>query len=148
MGNLVNISAAIADVMRGVIVDGVGFTDIQEYPTLEFTGFPAVTIAPSDNDSDYASTVENLRTYAFYVDCYYPIEDPTSSNGYATAFANMRQLIDVVLDAIDNSNSLNGTAQIVKPAPSFWQVMETEASVVLTARINLKTKVTSFTNNG
>lgn len=148
MGYFVDLSTAIVTVLQGVTVNGDTFKDIQEFPTIIFNGYPAVTVAPSDNESDYSSTVENERTYVWYIDCYYPIEDPTSANGYASAFATMRVLMDAVLDALDNSNSLNGAAQIIKPAPSVWSVQETEASVMVNGRITLRTKVTSYTNNG
>lgn len=148
MGNLTNLSAAIKTVLQGVVIGGEGFKDIREYPSLEFTGYPAATIAPSDNDSDYATTVENLRTYIFYVDVFYPVEDPTSSDGYANAFEQMRKLVDVTLDAFDMSNTLNNACQMLTPAPANWTVVETESSVNLSARITLNCKATVYTNNG
>lgn len=150
MGNLVNLSSAIAAVL-GELKDtdaSALFKDIQEVPTLEFSGYPAVTVAPSDVESDYATVVQNMRTYAFAVDIYYPIADPNSVAGYAEGFAAMRGLMDNVVDAFDNSDDLHNACQILRPAPSSWQVVETAASVMVSARVHLKCLITTPTNNG
>lgn len=149
MGNFVNLSTAIKTVLVGIQQNGAAaFSDIQELPTLEFSGYPAVTIAPSDTQSEYATDVQNFRTYAFAIDVFYPVEDASTVQGYAIAFDKMRYLMDLVIDAFDNSNDLNNACQILRPTPSQWQVVETSASVMLTARINLRCALTVTTNNG
>lgn len=150
MGNLVNISSALVNVLSSIKdTDGTGlFRDLQELPTLEFSGYPAVTIAPSGVASDYATVIQNMRNYAFDVDVFYPVEDATTTAGYATAFTAMRAIMDNVLDALDNSNDLNNACQILRPTPSSWTVVETTASVMISARINLQCLITTSTNNG
>jgi hypothetical protein len=147
MGNLVNLSGAIKTVLEGITTPEAQFVDIQEQPTLEFAGYPAASITPSDIESSYANIIENMRTYSFDVDIFYPIEDSVS-NGYGTAYAAMRGLMDEVMDAFDNSNSLADACQILRPTPSVWVVVESGSSVLLSARINLKCATTVQTNNG
>jgi hypothetical protein len=132
------------------------FADIKEYPTVNFEGIPAVTVIPSDNISDYATITQNLRTYAFFIDIFYPVEGGDA--GVAGAFTVMRQLVDLVLYALDNSNNLNGTNQyadslssicdMIRPVPSSWAMVQSGAGDLLSARITLQCAKTVSTDNG
>jgi hypothetical protein len=147
MGNLVNLSQAIVDVLDDIQQDGGNaFADIQDWPTTNFAGTPAATVVPSDNDSDYATNVQNLRTYVYYVDLYYPIE--TEGDGAKIAFMQMRQMLDTCLDAFDQSDLLNNTCQLLRPAPSSWSIVQSSMGTLLSARITLDCRITVITNNG
>lgn len=148
MGHFVQLSSAIKTVLSNISDPAATFADIQELPSMEFSGYPAATIAPSNTESDYANIVQNLRTYAFNVDIFYPVENPESIDGYAEAFAAMRGLMDITLDAFDNSNCLDNACQILRPAPSVWLVVETGSSTMVEARITLRCALTVSTNNG
>lgn len=156
MGHLQNMSAAIKNVLASTTLDGSPiFADIQEFPTTSFSGVPAATIAPSDNTSDYATNIQNMRTYAFLIDIYYPIE--TAAGGNENAFSIMRRLVDVVLDALDNSNDLNLNNQygssydticdFLRPVPSNWAMVETGSGDMLTARVTVQCAKTVDTDN-
>ena len=148
MSNIVTLSAAIVSVLQNVQQNGESaFADIEAYPTVQFSGTPAATVVPSDNTSDYATNVQNLRTYTFFVDLYYPLQ-VASAGGPSQAFAVMAVLVDTVIDAFDNSNTLNGACQILVPTPSSWQLVQSTSGELLNARINLSCKTTVITNNG
>jgi hypothetical protein len=143
--------------LEAVTIDGQAvFADVAEYPTTDFAGVPAATIVPSDNTSDYATSTQNLRTYAFFVDIYYPVE--SSNGGYENTFKIMRELMDVALDAFDNSNDLNlnnkygnsysTICDFLRPVPSSWAMVETAAGDMLTSRITLQCAKTVDTDNG
>jgi hypothetical protein len=145
--NFTNMSAAIVQVLQGVQVNDVAvFAQVLPYPSLNFTGSPSVTVAPSDNASDYATNVQNLRSYGWHVDIYAPIEETNA--GYAVVFPQMMALVDSALDAFDNSNSLNGTCQILVPTPSNWSLAQTNLGVCLQAKIILHAKQTVNQDNG
>lgn len=147
MGNLVNISAAIVNVLQSVKQNNQSaFAQILTYPSVEFTGLPAATVAPSDTESDYQTIVSNLRTYTFQVDLYNTMQ--FTGDGPAVAFTTMLTLVDTVLDAFDNSDSLANTTQILIPTPSAWSVIETTTGVMLSARIVLHAKMSVNSNNG
>jgi hypothetical protein len=150
--NFTQLSSAIATVLQGVTnADGSAAfqtTNILQYPSFQFQGYPAVTVAPSDNRSDYATTTQNLRTYTYFIDIFYLIQNPNDTKAYQTAFTNMRYLVDITLDALDNCDSLNGACDILIPSPSAWSVIVSGASLMLTARISLGCKTTVVTNNG
>lgn len=148
MDDFDTLSAAIATVLDTVQMDSVAaFAEIDQYPTLEFGATPAATVAPSDNTSDYATNVQNLRTYVFNVDLYVPIQQ-VNNGGLATAFSTMRQLTSLTLNAFDMSNTLSGACQILVPTPSVWGTEQSSLGVLLTARIMLSAKLTVVTNNG
>ena len=77
----------------------------------EFKGDPACTITPSENESDYNTTEENVRIYAFNVRLYVnrtiapPGKDPKSD-----ADRKLRNLVDSVLDDFDSDYTLTGIA--------------------------------------
>lgn len=147
MSNLTNLSTAIKTVLQGVQQSGnPAFADIREYPTTEFDGTPAATIVPSDNTSIYSTIVQNLRTYAFDVDLYYTIQ--TDNDGLDNSFTVMRTLVDTVMDAFDNSNSLNNNCQLLRPVPSSWAMVQSSKGTLLNARITLQAAITVDTNNG
>lgn len=147
-GNFTTISAAIVSVLEGIQqAESSAFAGVYNYPTIQSSaGNPFATVAPSDSPSNYLNIAQNLRNYTFQVDLYYAIE--ADSEGYSTAFSNMMVLVESCLDAIDNSNSLNGTAQIVKPAPSVWGVVQASPGPLLTARINVVACVSVPQSNG
>ena len=148
MSNFVAMSAAIVNVLQTIQQGGApAFYDIETYPTVNFTGTPAVTVVPSDNESDYQTIVSNLRTYVFFVDIYLPIEDETQA-GLSNVFNTMLTLADTCLDAFDNSNTLNGACQILRPTPSAWSVVAANNGTMLSARITLSAQISVNTNNG
>lgn len=154
---MTNMSAAIKNVLTQLTINtDTIFAQIEEFPTTNFTGTPAATIIPSDNTSDYATIVQNFRTYAFFVDLFVPVKGV--GGGYADAFATMRQLVDTALDGFDNSNDLNlnntygssydTVCDFLRPVPSTWAMVETNAGDMLTARITLQCAKTVNTDNG
>lgn len=147
MSNFAPLSAAIVTVLETIQQNGANaFVDIETFPTTNFTGTPAVTVVPSDNESDYATIVQNFRYYVFYIDIYLPIEQ--SGDGLSVVFNTMLTLADSCLDAFDMSNTLNGTCQILRPVPSAWSVVASNDGTMLTARITLHCGITVNTNNG
>jgi len=134
MSNFTTFSTQIKTVLQAVQQSGsAAFVDVLEYPSNKFTGFPSATVVPSDVQSDYATVKQNRRRYVFNVYLYYSLEN----SNQATAYTNMRILIDTVLDALDKSNDLSGNADFVTPVPMQWGVQETESGVCLVAPVNV-----------
>jgi hypothetical protein len=145
--NFTPLSAAIVNVLQGIQQDGApAFAEIVTYPTTQFAGTPSASIVPSSNTSDYATTVQDLRSYIFEIYLY--LDVASDGSGMAVVFPQMLLLVDSVTDALDMSNTLNGTAQIVIPTPSEWALVESADSVLLAATIRVTAKVTTTTNNG
>ena len=81
-------------------------TNIQEtyiFESEKFNGSPACTITPSENESDFESSRDNERIYAFNVRLY--VNRSVQSGGQVEPEADriMRNLVDSVLDDLDKN---------------------------------------------
>jgi len=125
--------------------------NVYAYPTLKFDGYPSATVTPSENASDFETTSENVRNYAFIVRLFQDM--PTGNVGSETketyAFRVLRQTVDAVIDAFDKDPTLSGislptgyTMLYLSAAPSSWAaIVDTEpnlllAEIVVTAKIS------------
>jgi hypothetical protein len=146
-GNFVTLSEQLVSTMQAIQQEGnPAFGAVYNYPTIESTSSPWCTVVPSDSPSTYLNVVQNLRSYVFFIDCYYPIE--TEGDGYSNAFSVMLVLVESVLDALDNSNSLNGTAQILTPMASNWSMTQSSMGTLLDGRVVATCKVSTPQSNG
>src|SRR3990167_7935337 len=92
------------------VIDSVsGFQEVALSPKLKFSGYPAAYVLPSDNDGDYETTKENIRTYAFIVRIFYDTKD----SGIETAIASLEGIVDSVLDAFDQQDLKDSTTRIL-----------------------------------
>lgn len=145
MNNMSAMTNGIVNVLSAIGTNYIA--DVRTYPTVEFNAWPAATVCPADNVSDYQSVSQNLRTYVFDIDLYYNIQQ-VDNGGYQMAFDVMRQIVDLVLDGIDNSNDLNNACDIVRPAPSTWGMVTTSAGTALTAKITVSCAKVVNQDNG
>ena len=102
--------------------------DVYNYEVEEFDGDPSCTVTPSENDSDYNTTEENVRIYAFNVRLFVNRTiKPAGEDPKPDADRILRNLVDSVLDDFDKDYTLTG---IVNPTgytfinlfalPSTW----------------------------
>lgn len=95
------------------------------YEASKLEGFPALTLTPSSNENEYATTTENRRVYAFVIRLYVERgSDPTGENSCENT---MRELVDTVLDDLDKNHSdlvidseTGYTFLMMRAAPSQW----------------------------
>jgi hypothetical protein len=95
------------------------------YEASNLQGFPALTLTPSANENEYATTTENQRAYAFVVRLY--VERGSSATAENDCENTMRELVDTVLDTLDKNYNMVGletqTGYIflnMTAAPSTW----------------------------
>jgi len=86
---------------------------------------PFASITPSANESEYHSTNENERVYAFLIRLY--VMRGSGAGNEKDAEDAMRQLVDSVLDDLDKNDRLNGLDTktgycfiLMEAAPSAW----------------------------
>lgn len=79
---------------------------------------PFVTVTPSANENEYASTSENRREYAFMVRVF--VARGTPSRGNADAETLLTQIVDDMIDLFDQDYTLSGNALLSLAAPSRW----------------------------
>lgn len=138
--NFTAISAKLKALVTTVqVASSSAFVDVLENPPEAggFTGFPSATIIPADVQSAYATVQQNARVYGFYIYIYYELEGSGDSTPNATAFSNMRTLVDGVLDAIERSVDLGGVCDILKPVPMAWYEQDTATGLALVAPIHV-----------
>lgn len=131
--------------------------EVYDHEATEFGGDPVASIIPSSNESDYRTTSENRRSYAFSVRLWVKRGDPRSD---AKVDQIMRELCDSVLDDFDRYYTF-GTgspgATLVQPTgytiirlhalPSTWGYVEREALYRIadvTVRVEVDVDVTQI----
>lgn len=113
--------------------------NIYDGPVTGWAGTPAAVIIPSDGPgSKFVSNYENVRGYGFYVF----IAMDTQIANYAATRKNMRLITDVVLDAIDRSDMLNGSADIVEAVTMKWIEENGTNGVNIVAPLEVKARKT------
>ncbi len=132
MSNFSSISSSLVTILSGVQQNGQNaFVQVLDYPTLQFTGFPSATIVPDGvSSSQFATVIQNRRSYAFQVAIFVSVANPTDMS---VEFAVMRILVDSVLDAIEKTTDLGGLVNWIVPTPMKWQVVSNGASGQLLA---------------
>ena len=131
--------------------DALGVQEVYSTPRLNFKGYPAVTISPSDNENDYETNTENIRSYVFNIRCFYD----TKNSGIDDGIDNLEETIDSLIDLIDQENEKK-TGNIIGQGmpsrytylnifavPSGWFLTEDEAMIFnqMTVRIRVSVDV-------
>ena len=127
--------------------------EVKGFPTLKFTGYPGAYVVPSTNESDYETTTENERVYAFLVRVFYETKD----GGIENALIALEGAVDSIMDAVDE-DSYKGADRVIGvdlPAKytylhtyainGEWGTIEEESLVFteLTIRVHLSVDITS-----
>jgi hypothetical protein len=107
-----------------------------DYDAPKLQSFPCAVLVPSGNASDYDTTTENMRTYAFQVRLYIPMD----SRGVEQAESTLTELIDELIDDFDQNVTLDGECLMMTAAPSEWGYEERDKWFRM-ATINLSCKV-------
>lgn len=139
MGNLTILSGKIKDLLTATTLTGNPvFVQVLERASNSFNGFPSATIVPGETGSDYATVKQNERTYVFYVYIYLSAEALDTGDTSAT-WSDIRNIIDIVLDGLDNSNDLGNTCAFLRPVPMQpFEATTSGSGAVLVAPIRLE----------
>ena len=120
------------------------------FPKAKFSGYPAATVTPNENEADYETNTENIRTYSFMVRVFYE----TKSTGIADAITALEEVIDSVIDTFDQDDLKgSGTRTVgvnlpsthtfinIWATPSAWFELPDEeliyAQIVIRVRISI-----------
>ena len=78
-------------------------------PKMKFGGYPAATVTPSDQEGDYETTTENIRTYAFMIRVFFETKDTSVADGISA----LEEVIDSVIDAFDQEDMKGAATRTV-----------------------------------
>ncbi len=122
--------------------------EVSTSPKIKFNGYPAAHIVPSDNESDYETTTENERTYAFLIRVFFE----TKHGGIANSLTAMDEVVDEVLDLFDQEDQKGASTRTVGmdlPAryqflniwatPSAWG--EVQGEELIMTQISVKVRI-------
>src|SRR5574340_1114653 len=56
--------------------------EVSDHPKFDWGGYPAAFIAPSGNESDFLTNIENVRVYAFKIWLFQEYDQTTLSDAY------------------------------------------------------------------
>lgn len=111
--------------IQSIIDSNTNISQSYNYERSEFGGFPAVTITPAANNSEYETTTENRRIYAFDLRIW--IQRKMNVIGDDEADRIMRKTVDSVMDSLDSAYTLSGVEQrtgytmlFMEAIPSGW----------------------------
>lgn len=127
--------------------------EVATVPKVEFSGYPAAHIVPSDNTGDYETTAENERQYAWTIRLFYE----TKSGGVEAAYDALEEVVDAIIDLFDHEDLKDASLRIVGvnlplgytyinmfAAPSRWGELQDLNLVMaeITVKIRLSIDIT------
>ena len=124
-----------------------GIQEVKGTPSLKFTGYPSAYVVQSDNVSEFETTSENQRIYAFIVRLFYQ----TKNIGVDTAVERLEKVVDTVLDELDKEDQRDSSARTIGISlpsgyqflsilahPSEWGELPEQELVMAEIRIQIK----------
>lgn len=139
MGNLNTINNELKSILSSVQLSGhAAFAEVTDHPTNKFSGYPAVSILPAPVPSQYATVAQNQRAYGFSIDMYVGIDQEPD---WTAITGTMRDLVDAVLDALDQTIDLNATCDLMNATGvQSWQTIEAGQGLELWSAITVVAK--------
>lgn len=132
MGRWSAIKNEIVSILEGVSA----IQNVSNYEKSTFSGFPAATVVPSEEESDFEATQERKRVYGFRIRIYVSImsdQHEVSGEGLKEGERILENVTDTVINELDKpsnarlSNNADSTSQKVlylEPVPSAWDYDE------------------------
>ena len=116
-----SIMAQIVSVLQGLSDIG----EVDNWEKSSFRNFPAITVTPADNQSNFEATDQRIRIYSFNIRVYLEMlsnQQGGSGDGLKETDRIMRDVIDMVTNTFDKPANarLGGTVLLVEPMPSIW----------------------------
>lgn len=125
------------------------FEVVKKFPDLNFGGYPAATVIPSDGDVDYETSSDDQRTYAFIINIYFPITPGQEEK----ALDAVMQAADDVLDTFTTDKQLSSPSPITFPTgkiiigvrPVFTSWGATDDKKLMIAEITVSIAISTST---
>lgn len=104
--------------LKSILQSNVLIEDTYDYEEIQTDSDPFAVIVPSGNDSDYLTTQENIRIYAFKVMIFVSRKIRSKKD----ADKVMRNLVDSVINDFDKDYTLETAGVPTKAGNTFLQV--------------------------
>jgi hypothetical protein len=133
--------------IKSVLATITDIAQVEDYPTQDFNGFPAVVVRTDGNTSEYESTRENDELYSFTLFLFAPIEQDVK--GVAKTRELVEGLCDTIRDTFDSNEFLSGVAlptnrTMLGIRPTVSRIYEADNGKYVTAEINLSIRISKL----
>lgn len=131
---LTTIKTAIKNKLNSLIGTGAGkLKNVYDFHTGEFNGYPVATFEPSDVESDYETTEENIRKYIFRI----VVHQEITKAGLDGSIDILADVVDAIIDAFDQDYTLGGVVDWLAAVPADWHIYDSPTGEVRAAEIRL-----------
>jgi len=132
MTNFKNIRSAIKNVITS---QANKVAIVYDYEASTFDKFPAVVVAPSENQADYGDTAKDKDTFVFKLRAYFMVKDEAD---HPRAERALEAVVDQLLTLFRQRDVLGTSCDWLTPAPSVWQYEIRGEAIYRMAEITLK----------
>lgn len=132
--SFVSIKAGIKSKLDTLTGAGQPLSFVYDEHKTKLDGYPSITFEPSDLESDFATTTENMRTYIFRIVIHQEIEKV----GRSKCIDILLNVTDKVIDVFDKDITLGGTVDFLNAVPVAWGEYESSVGLVKYAEIMLR----------
>lgn len=142
--SFLTIKEHIKTILQNITADGTAvIQEVVDYPSEEYTGYPAAAVVTKGNSSDYETTNANEELYAFTV---YLFQKNDGPHDKPKAREIIEELCDQVRDTIDSDEFLDGISlpsgrTMLGVRPTVSEIFEEEAGKHTVAVIELAVKI-------
>jgi len=109
--------------------------EVYSYERSTFGGFPAVVIAPSDNEAEYGSTTNDKLTFVFKIKIYNEVAKEAE---HEEAEEVMEGAVDELLSLFLGRGVLGSACEWVTPVPGTWYYEERANGLYRVAELTIK----------
>jgi hypothetical protein len=134
MATFATIRSAINTKLQTVVGTGKPLVAAYDYHEANLPGYPSATFALSDNDGEFLTNRDNLRTYTYQIFIYQEI----TVAGLDTAEGILDTAADAVIAAFEADQTLGGVVDWCRPMTGSRQTFETPQGLVRVQQLALR----------
>jgi len=132
--SLVALRTKIKEEFDSLVGAGKPLSEVHDYYKMDIESYPAVIFEPSTIASDYATTYENDRVYAFRA----IIIQEVSQVGHQKALDIICEITDEIINHFDGKYLLDGQTKRVNAVPADFAYLDSDEGMILTAEIKIE----------
>lgn len=143
--SIITLKSKIKSVLESIDV----IQQVEDYPTIDFNGYPAVAVRSDGNTSRYETTCDNEEIYSFTLFLYYPIDNDVKTQRKGRSI--IEETCDTIRDTFDNDEFLDGISLpadrlMIGVRPTVSVIGEEESGKFVGAEIELAIRISKNIN--
>lgn len=143
---MAKISQSLKAQIKSILTGMAEIQQVEDYPTQDMNGFPAVVISFEGNTSQYETTAENQELYTFKLYVFQEINDLWSKQ---KARLIIEELSDIIRDKFDDDEFLNGitlesSRVMLGVLPTISKIYEADEGKYVVSEIELAVRISKL----